>query len=217
MEISRRLFTGLTVGAAVVLAAAAFTTTALAGDKEGEKTKTVAKVGEPAPDFTLTDTEGVTHTLSQYKGKIVVLEWFNSGCPYVKRHHEKYTTMKDTAKKYGDKVVWLAINSGAPGEQGHGKDAWAKGEWKFTWPVLNDETGKVGRMYGAKTTPHMFVIDAQGVIQYAGAIDNDREDKMSPGEKVNYVAQAIDELLAGKPVSQKETKPYGCSVKYGKS
>lgn len=216
MKMSKSTLTSLTLGA--VVAAAAFAPIALAGDHPSKSTApaaAAAQVGTAAPDFKLKDTDGKEISLSQYKGKVVVLEWFNSGCPFVVRHHEKNHTMSDTAKKFGDKIVWIAINSGAPGKEGYGMDADAKTKWHITWPILNDETGKVGRMYGAKTTPHMFIIDAQGVLQYAGAIDNDPRGEKSPGERVNYVAQALDEILAGKPVSQKETKAYGCSVKYG--
>ncbi|MBL8746292.1 MAG: thioredoxin family protein [Phycisphaerae bacterium] len=220
MKMTKNLFTTLALGAVVALGAAAFSSTALAGDKEKHadkpaKTEPLAKVGSAAPEFTLKDTEGKEVSLDQFKGKIVVLEWYNSGCPFVVRHHKKYNTMTDTAKKFGDKVVWIAINSSAPGKEGHGLDVGSKKEWSIGYPILNDETGKVGRLYGAKTTPHMFVIDAQGILRYAGAIDNDAKDEKSVGEKVNYVAQAVEEILAGKTVSQAETKPYGCSVKYG--
>lgn len=184
-------------------------------DHKLESAAATAKLGTTAPEFTLKDTDGKEVSLSQFKGKIVVLEWYNSACPFVVLHHKKYTTMTDTAKKFGDKVQWVAINSSAPGKAGHGLDITSKKEWSIAYPILNDETGKVGRLYGAKTTPHMFVIDAQGVLQYAGAIDNDAKNEKSPGEKLNYVAQAIDELLANKPVSQKEIKAYGSSVKYG--
>lgn len=221
MKMTKNLFTTLALGTAVALVAAAFSTTALAGEhpeKSMDKTTksdAMAKVGSAAPTFTLKDTDGKDVSLDQFKGKIVVIEWYNSECPFVVRHHKKYTTMTDTAKKFGDKVVWLAVNSGAPGKEGHGKDASSKKEWSLAYPVLNDETGKVGHLYGAKTTPHMFVIDGQGILQYAGAIDNDAKDEKSVSEKVNYVAQAVGELIAGKPVSQPETKQYGCSVKYG--
>ncbi len=206
--LSSKWMARVATGVALAVSAAVF------AGSEGEQKKG-AQVGQPAPNFTLVDTNGKEHTLSSYQGKIVVLEWFNSECPFVKRQYETYTTMKDTSSKYPDKVVWLAINSGAPGKQGHGKDKQAVESWKLKYPVLNDETGKVGRLYGAKTTPHMFVIDANGVIQYAGAIDDDPKGEKSYGQKVNYVAQALAELAAGKPVSTKETKPYGCSVKYG--
>lgn len=191
--------------------------TAVEGKKD-EMTKAAmagAVIGKPAPAFKGKDMSGKEWTNDSFKGKVVVLEWFNSGCPFVVRHYEKYKTMNETAAKYSDKVVWLKINSGAPGKEGHGKDAEAKKKWNIASPILIDESGAVGKLYGAKTTPHMFVIDQQGILQYAGAIDNDARDEKSAGEKLNYVGQAIDEILAGKPVSQKETKAYGCSVKYG--
>ena len=207
----RSWLVGMT-GIAAALGMAMVSPAVVAGDKEHKG----AKVGEAAPAFTLKDTDGKEVSLKTYTdaGKIVVVEWFNSGCPFVVRHHEKYTTMKDTAAKYGDKVQWIAINSGGPGKEGHGKDKAAIEKWKISWPVLIDEDGKVGKAYGAQTTPHMFVIDAKGVLQYAGAIDNDRQDQMEKSKKVNYVDQAISEILAGTPVSTKETKAYGCSVKY---
>lgn len=219
MKISKNLFTTLALGATVALGAAALAPIALAGgDKHETKSESMAamaKVGSAAPEFKLKDTEGKEVSLSQFKGKIVVVEWYNSGCPFVVRHHKKYNTMTDTAKKFGDKVVWIAINSSAPGKEGHGLDVSSKKDWSIGYPILNDETGTVGRLYGAKTTPHMYVIDAQGILQYAGAIDNDAKDEKPYAEKLNYVAQAVEELLANKPVSQKETKSYGCGVKYG--
>jgi peroxiredoxin len=136
--------------------------------------------------------------LEDFKGKIVVLEWFNPECPFVKKHHELNTTMVDTAAKYKDKdVVWLAINSGAEGKQGAGKDVneQARKDWKLTYPVLLDESGTVGKAYGAKTTPHMFVINKDGVLVYAGAID-DNTDPKTVG-KTNYVANAIEATLKG--------------------
>lgn len=182
--------------------------------KDGEQH---AHIGEPAPAFTLIDTEGKTHNLADYKGKVVVLEWFNPGCPVVVMHHEKHSTMKDLQKKFAEKdVVWLAVNSGAQGQQGHGKqtNADARKEWNIGYPVLLDESGKVGRAYEAKTTPHMYVIDKGGVLVYTGAIDNGSGRK--PGD-INYVEQAVTQVLAGETVSTPETKPYGCAVKYAKN
>lgn len=212
MKITRRkgLLAGLAAVAAAAIGVSAFTSTVTAGDEAK------AKIGAQAPEFTLVDAMGKQHSLSSYtaQGKIVVLEWFNAGCPFVVRHHEKYTTMKDLAAKYGDKIQWLAINSGAPGKQGYGIDKEAIEEWKISYPVLIDSDGKVGRMYGAKTTPHMYIIDTKGVLRYAGAIDNDRADKMSQDQKINYVDRALGEIIAGKDVSTSETLSYGCSVKY---
>lgn len=175
-----------------------------------------AKVGEAAPDFTLTDLSGKTVKLSDYKGKVVVLEWFNPGCPYVKKHHEKNTTFQDLAKDFIPKgVQFLAINSGAAGKEGAGREVniEAAKKWKIGYPILLDEKGETGRKYGAKTTPHMFVINAEGKLVYAGAIDNNT-DATKAGD-VNYVRKALEEVLAGKPVTTAETKSYGCSVKYG--
>ncbi len=173
-----------------------------------------AAVGAEAPDFTLTDTEGNEHTLSEYvkEGKTVVLEWFNPDCPFVKKHHQKFSTMKDTRAAHED-VVWLAINSGAPGKQGHGlsRNAKSRGDYGITYPVLLDEAGVVGRMYAAKTTPHMFVIH-EGTLVYAGAIDDNR----SPSKlgETNYVSGVLGNLASGEGVANSETKSYGCSVKY---
>ena len=207
------LFAGLATVAALAVGFAAFTSPATAGGDAEH-----AKVGAKAPDFTLTDATGQEHTLSSYtgKGQVVVLEWFNAGCPFVVRHHEKYQTMSDLAAKYKGKVTWLAVNSSASGKQGFGMDKEAMAKWKIAYPILIDADGGVGHMYGAKTTPHMFIIDAKGTLVYAGAIDDDSGDKKSPTEKVNYVANALDEVLAGKPVTEAETRSYGCSVKYAK-
>jgi peroxiredoxin len=175
------------------------------------------QAGEKAPDFTLKDTDGKEHHLASYvqAGKTVVLEWFNPDCPFVKRHHEKATTMIDLEKKYRDKgVVWLAINSGAPGQQGNGLDRnkSARKEYRMDYPVLLDEPGAVGRLYGAKTTPHMFVIGKDGMIVYAGGIDDDPRGQKT--ERFNFVAAALDQTLAGKKVDKAQSDPYGCSVKY---
>lgn len=185
------------------------------GEKKADKkSDKIAKVGSAAPEFTLTDTEGKEHKLSQYAGKIVVLEWFNPDCPFVKKHHDKMTTMADLAKANSD-VVWLAINSGAAGKQGAGleRNTKAKTDWKMGYPVLLDETGTVGRMYGARTTPHMYVINKDGILAYEGAIDDN--NSVDTAGQTNYVAEAIKALKAGTPVATAETKPYGCSVKYG--
>lgn len=174
--------------------------------------------GDPAPAFTLTDTEGRTHVLADYlkDGKIVVLEWFNPDCPFIQKHHLKHKTMDQTFAAVKDKgVVWLAINSGAEGKQGAGleRNRRAVKDFAMTIPVLLDPQGTVGRSYGAKTTPHMFIVTPAGVVAYAGGIDDDRSaDALG---KTNYAAQALGELLAGKAVSVVESQPYGCSVKYG--
>ncbi|HZW09685.1 MAG TPA: redoxin domain-containing protein [Phycisphaerales bacterium] len=184
--------------------------------KGGEIADQESLVGKKALDFTLTDTEGTEHTLSTYlgEGKIVVLEWFNPGCPYVVKHHEKHSTMRDLASKYEDQgVVWLAVNSG-PNETAEGNQS-KREAWSIEYPVLLDSEGDVGKAYGSKNTPTMYVIDKEGVIQYVGAIDSDA----SPSKlgDVNYVAQALDAILADSNVETAYSKPYGCNVKYKKT
>lgn len=195
---------------------------ATAKPKADTPTAEAAKLGAPAPDFELTGLDGKTHKLSDHKGKIVVLEWFNPECPFVKNSHTKGSLI-ETAKNHTAKgVVWLAINSGAEGKQGHGKETNEAGvkSFKLEHPVLLDESGKVGRMYGAKRTPHMYVIDKDGKLVYRGAIDNspDGEGESPTGGKlINHVDAAIEDLTAGREVKVKETEAYGCGVKYGKS
>lgn len=177
-----------------------------------------AKVGEKAPDFELADLEGNTHRLSAHAGKIVVLEWFNPGCPFVEYAHAK-GPLRDMAKQEAERdVVWLAVNSGAPGKQGTGKETNAEAASTFAMghPILLDESGDVGRLYGAEKTPHMFLIDAEGVLRYRGALDNAPIGEVDGGGEVrNHVAAALEELRAGSPISVPETPSYGCTVKYG--
>jgi peroxiredoxin len=180
-----------------------------------------AVLGQPAPDFELTDTTGKTHKLSDYAGKIVVLEWFNPECPIAKRYHDPEARgydaahdMRATFEKLGDDIVWLAINSGAPGNQGAGleKNQAAIEAFGIPYPVLLDESGDVGRAYQAETTPHMYVITAEGVLAYAGAIDNG--NSRANGDE-NYVVEAVAAVRAGRPCDPAQTAPFGCSVKYG--
>lgn len=178
-----------------------------------------AQLGSAAPDFTLQDLDGKSVSLSQFRGKVVVLEWFNPGCPFVRAAHTK-GSLKGLADKYaGDNVVWLAVNSGGKNKQGAGIEANKEGvtEFGIHYPVLIDETGKVGQLYGAERTPHMFVINPEGVLVYRGAIDNSPDGEgQSPegGKLVNYVDGAISAIRTGAKVSFPETKAYGCSVKY---
>ena len=179
-----------------------------------------ADVGAPAPDFSLKDLDGKTVHLAALKGKVVVLEWFNPECPFVKASHTKgsLVTYAQTAMKKG--VLWYSINSSAPGKQGSGVDKNKAGvaTFKLTNPVLLDESGAVGKAYGATNTPHLFVIGKDGKLDYKGAIDNSPDGEgASPqgGKLVNYVDQALNDLAAGKPAQVPTTKPYGCSVKYG--
>ena len=172
-----------------------------------------AAVGETAPDFTLTDQAGTEHALSQHRGKIVVLEWINPDCPYVQRHYQAQT-MKSLVEAFpSDRVVWLAIDSSHT-VRPDGSQAWRE-EHGLTYPILQDPQGSVGRTYEARTTPHMYVIDAQGVLRYAGAIDDDPRDRND--EDQNYVRDAVTALLAGDDPPVSSTQPYGCTVKYGES
>lgn len=175
--------------------------------------------GQPAPDFKLTDTNGAEQTLSQYKGKYVVLEWLNHDCPFVKKHYDSQN-MQNLQKAYtGLGVVWLSINSSAAGKQGN-YDAAAANQLtieKGASPtaVLLDPSGEVGKLYGAQTTPHMYIIDPNGVLIYQGAIDSVASPDPADIEgATNYVLQALTESMGGKIVSTPATKSYGCSVKY---
>jgi peroxiredoxin len=176
-------------------------------------------VGMNAPDFSLTDSKGKTQSISQYKGKYVVLEWFNPECPFVRKHYGSGNMQKLQAEFTGKGIVWLTIDSNAPGLEGYltAEQANAKmAEWKTKQSALIlDPDGKAGRSYGAKNTPHMFVINPEGKIVYEGAIDS----KATPNpaditSATNFVKVALDESLAGKTVSTANTRPYGCSVKY---
>ena len=190
----------------------------VAKEAKAEKPAAAAEIGKPAPDFVLKDLDGKPVKLSDYKGKTVVLEWFNPECPVVASQHSKGVLKDYASKAVADGVVWLAINSGASGMQGHGveKNQKMRGEWKLNHPILLDEAGTVGRAYAAKTTPHMFVIDAKGTLVYRGAIDNNSSGEPEGGKLVNYVEAALADLKAGREVATKETKSYGCNVKYGK-
>lgn len=178
-----------------------------------------ARVGQPAPDFTATDSNGHQHSLAQYKGKFVVLEWHNQGCPYVGKHYgsgnmqklQKYWTSKG--------VIWLTVISSAPGEQGYVTAAqendYVKKMNAAPTAVLLDPRGELGHLYGAKTTPHMFVINPQGQLIYDGAIDDKpTTDKSDIAGAPNYVTAALEQALVGKPVAVATSRPYGCSVKY---
>jgi len=179
-------------------------------------------VGTTAPDFSLTDSKGKTQSVSQYKGKFVVLEWFNPECPFVKKHYGSGNMQKLQEEYTGKGIVWLTIDSNAPGTEGNLSPEQAEKittAWKtHQTALLLDPEGKVGRAYGAKNTPNMVVINPEGKIAYEGAIDS----KATPNpadipNSTNYVKSALDESLTGKPVSNPTTKPYGCSVKYKSS
>src|SRR4051812_40925297 len=176
-------------------------------------------VGTTAPDFSATDSKGKAHSVSQYKGKYVVLEWFNPECPFVKKHYGSGNMQKLQEEFTSKGVVWLSVDSSAPGKEGNltAEEANQKmTEWKTKQTaLLLDSDGKAGQAYGAKNTPHMFVINPEGKIIYEGAIDS--KASANPADiqgATNYVKVALDESLAGKTVSTANTKPYGCSVKY---
>jgi peroxiredoxin len=176
-------------------------------------------VGSTAPDFSATDSNGKTHSLSDYKGKYVVLEWFNPECPFVKKHYGSGNMQKLQKDFTGKGVTWLTIDSSAPGKEGNLTPDRANqtiADWKaHSTALLLDADGKVGRAYGAKNTPHMFVINPDGKIIYEGAIDS--KASPDPGDipnSTNYVKVALDESMSGKPVTTPSSRPYGCSVKY---
>jgi hypothetical protein len=178
-----------------------------------------ATVGQPAPDFTLKDASGKTVKLSDYKGKHVVLEWTNPGCPFVRKHYNS-GNMPTTQKEAMDKgVVWLAINSTEKASSDYLEPpklvSWLKEQKSTPSATLMDEEGTAGKAYGARTTPHMYIVNPQGQLIYAGGIDSIPSARADDIKKAtNYVKQGLNETLAGKPVSAASTQPYGCSIKY---
>jgi peroxiredoxin len=206
--VRNRIRNGITLASIALVAAAA----------SGAARAEVA-IGEPAPDFELTASNGQSYSLSGLAGQVVVLEWLNHECPFVRKHYGS-GNMQSLQKKYtGQDVVWLSINSSAPGKQGHVTPEQAE---KLTaekgaapTAVLLDPDGKVGQLYGARTTPHMFVIDADGKLAYNGAIDDRPTPEPADVEGAkNFVAAALDAVLAGRKPETQAVKPYGCSVKY---
>jgi peroxiredoxin len=191
----------------------------LSAQAASESFESAAVCGKPAPEFTLTDSNGKSKKLSDYKGKYVVLEWFNQGCPFVKKHYDS-GNMQSLQKEYTKKgVVWLSICSSSEGKQGYytGAEHNAMFKEKQASPtaILIDSDGKVGHLYGAKSTPDMYVIDPKGVLVYSGAIDDKADtDQASLSGARNYVKEVLDQSLAGKPVTVAATRSYGCSVKY---
>ena len=177
------------------------------------------EIDEAAPQFTLIDSNGDEHSLSDFNGKIVVLEWINFGCPFVKKHYNS-GNMQNLQKKYTDKgVIWLSICSSAEGKQGNlspDEINESLNEYNASQTAyLIDENGEVGQAYGAKTTPHMYIIDEEGILVYAGGIDDIKSTDVDDIEEaVNYVAEGLDLLLDGNPVKTQVSTPYGCSVKY---
>ena len=177
-------------------------------------------IGEAAPDFTLIDSNGKPQSLADYKGTIVMLEWNNPDCPFVRKHYGSGTMQKQQAAATAAGVIWLTINSAASGKQGDldgpGANAYVTKVGGKQTAYLLDPDGKVGHLYGAKTTPHIYVIDHSGMLRYMGGIDSIASTDVDDLAKATqYVPQALAELAAGKPVSVPTAQPYGCSVKYG--
>ncbi|MEO1585230.1 MAG: redoxin domain-containing protein [Planctomycetota bacterium] len=207
----RTMVGGLMAGVALLGAA-------VAGGFSSRPSAEPVSVGDSAPSFTLTDTNGESHTLADYRGKTVVLEWFNPDCPFVKKFHTDSSVMRDTHAKFaGDsEIVFMAINSGAPGKQGAGLERNRKAveEYQIGYPVLLDESGEVGKAFGAKRTPEIFVIDAEGVVRYHGPID-DNSSYREVGQ--NYLELAVTQVKNGETdVVRPQIGVYGCSVKYAK-
>lgn len=177
------------------------------------------KVGEAAPAFELVDADGKARKLAEFAGKTVVLEWTNAGCPFVKKHYGSGNMQALQKQAQGEGVVWLTINSSATGKQGHTDGAGAKKllaeQGAAPAAYLLDPEGRVGRLYGAKVTPHMYVIDGKGTLVYMGAIDDNPSANPADAKTAkNYVTQALKELAAGKAISEPTTRAYGCGVKY---
>jgi len=201
---TKRLLTSTTVVVAVLIALSA---------------AWAARVGEQAPDFAATDSNGKAQKLSDYQGKFVVLEWTNRGCPYTQKHYNS-GNMQHLQKEWTSRgVIWLTVISSAPGKQGYvtasEENAYLRQVNAAPTAVLMDPTGSIGHLYDAKTTPHMFIISPQGTLIYNGAIDDrPTTDLADVNGAKNYVSAALDEATSGKPVSTATSRPYGCSVKY---
>lgn len=171
------------------------------------------EIGQPAPDFALTDINGVTHKLSDYKGKVVVLEWVNPGCPVVGAHYEAKNMQSTQKAAAADGAIWLQINTGAGGKKASDEAAaWLKRQDATSTAYLRDVDGKIGRLYHAQTTPHMYVIGKDGALAYQGAIDSGNSRDIPTA--TNYVKAALASIKAGKPVEKPVSKAYGCAVKY---
>jgi AhpC/TSA family len=193
---------------------------ALAGGTFASVGHASVAIGQPAPDFSLTDLSGQTHQLSEYRGKTVVLEWNNPDCPIVHKHYDSGNLPKLQKAAVADGVVWLMINSGAAGQQGGDYtadqiQAWLKDHGAAPTDYFRDPDGTVGHLYQARTTPHMFVITAAGTLVYDGAIDSiPSADQADIPRAENYVSEALAAVKAGQPVAKATSRPYGCAVKY---
>jgi peroxiredoxin len=177
------------------------------------------KIGEPAPGFTGIDTSGKSHALSDFRGKPVILEWTNHDCPYVLKHYNSGNMQQQQQAATGQGAVWLSIISSAPGKQGHvtpaQADALTAERNAAPSAVILDEKGEIGQLYEAKTTPHMYIIDADGKLAYMGGIDSIASTNPADiGKATQYVPAALAQVMSGEPVTSSVTRPYGCSVKY---
>lgn len=177
------------------------------------------QIGQPAPEFTGNDTRGSSHTLSDYRGRQVILEWTNHDCPYVRKHYNSGNMQQQQRDATDRGAVWLSIISSAPGKQGHvtpaQADALTARRNAAPSAVILDESGNIGRLYGAKTTPHMYIIDADGKLAYMGGIDSIASSDPADIEKATqYVPLALAQMMKGEPIVASVTRPYGCSVKY---
>jgi len=203
-----------------ITAMAALLLAGIAVVQAAEKESTPGQVGSVVDDFTLTDTAGKEHTLSEYLAKhdAVILEWFNPDCPYVKKYHDgPNPSMGEAFDFISDKdIAWMAVNSGAPGKQGHGVDrnAKAKADYGLDYPILLDGDGSVGRSFNATSTPQLFLIGKDGTLLYNGGVDDTRVNSDTPG--VNYMIDAVKQFVAGKEINPATTPHPGCSVKYAK-
>ena len=176
-------------------------------------------IGAPAPFFSLPDTEGNTRTLAEFAGRTLVLEWTNYDCPFVRKHYDSGNMQRQQTQAVADGAAWLVINSSAPGKQGHVDAEGARADMAkdgfASTAYLLDPDGTAGMAYGAKTTPHMYIIDGDGILRYKGGIDAIRSaDQADIAQAKQYVPAALAEMAAGQPVTDSNTRPYGCSVKY---
>jgi hypothetical protein len=206
---------GRTVRLALALIAALWAGVGVAVPALGD----ALQIGQPAPEFTVKDSKGSSLSLSQYRGKTVVLEWTNAECPYTRKHYTSGNMQGIQALAQKDGVIWLTVISSAPGKQGYvngpAADALTRSRGAVPTAVLLDPSGTVGRLYGAKTTPHMYVIDKNGALQYMGGIDSIATADVSDIAKAEpYLREAMLEIVQGRPVAHSVTKPYGCSIKY---
>jgi AhpC/TSA family len=205
-----------------LVGASALTVTALFAGMMGIASRAAGatpQIGQPAPEFTATDSKGHPLTLNEYRGKTVVLEWTNADCPYTRKHYTSGNMQGIQALAQKNGVIWLTVISSAPGRQGYvngpAADALTQSRGAVPTAVLLDSSGTVGRLYGAKTTPHMFVIDKNGAVQYMGGIDSIATADISDiAQAEPYLKEAMLDVVQGKPVAHAVTRPYGCSIKY---